>query len=108
MELARGARHFPIMVQKSNPFSLAMDSWQLGLEAWTVIGLRIPRLLTGNPAAVLEAQRMIVEKIEAVSILQWRAMTGDLGMNSVSAMRNSIAHYRKAVGRNRRRLSRKK
>ncbi|MEV5032646.1 hypothetical protein MRBLMC3_001850 [Sphingobium sp. LMC3-1-1.1] len=51
---------------------------------------------------------MIVEKIEAVSILQWRAMTGDLGMNSVSAMRNSIAHYRKAVGRNRRRLSRKK
>lgn len=98
---------FPIMVQKSNPLGLAMDSWQLGLDAWIVIGLRIPRLLAGNPAAALEAQRMIVEKIEAVSILQWRAMTGQLGTNSVSAMRGTITHYRKAVGRNLRRLARK-
>lgn len=108
MELAAGRAPFPTMLQKTNPFSFAMDSWQLGLEAWTVIGLRIPRLLTGNPAAALEAQRMIVEKIEAVGILQWRAMTGDLGASPDAAMRSSIAHYRKAVGRNRRRLARKK
>ena len=101
-------RAFPTIMQKINPFDLALDSWQLGLEAWTVISLRIPRLLTGNRAAALEAQRMIVEKIEAVGILQWRAVTGNLGASPDAAMRNSIAHYRKAVGRNRRRLARKK
>lgn len=95
-------------MQKTNPFSLFMDSWQLGLEAWTVIGLRIPRLLAGNPAAAREAHLMIAEKIEAMGVLQWRAMTGDLGTSPDAAMRSSVAHYRKAVGRNRRRLARRR
>lgn len=95
------------MLKKTNPFSLALDSWQLGLEAWAVIGLRIPRLLVGSPAAALEAHRMIVEKIEAVGLLQWKAMTGDLGASPDAVIRNLIAHYRKAVGRNRRRLARR-
>lgn len=94
--------------QNKNPFGLILDSWQLGLEAWQVIGLRIPRLLAGNPAAALEAQRMVAEKIEAMGVLQWRAMTGDLGASSDTALRRSIAHYRKAVGRNRRRLAGRK
>ena len=95
-------------MQKINPFGLIMDSWQLGLEAWTVIGLRIRRLLAGNPAAEREAHLMIAEKIEAMGVLQWRAMTGDLGTSPDAAMRGSIAHYRKAVGRNRRRLARRR
>lgn len=76
-------------MQKTNPFSLFMDSWQLGLEAWTVIGLRIPRLLAGNPAAAREAHLMIAEKIEAMGVLQWRAMTGDLGTSPDAAMRGN-------------------
>lgn len=95
-------------MQKTNPLSLFMDSWQLGLEAWTVIGLRIPRLLAGNPAAAREAHLMIAEKIEAIGVLQWRAMTGDLGTSPDAAMRSAVAHYRKAVGCNRRRLARRR
>jgi hypothetical protein len=97
-----------VIMQKINPFGLAIESWQLGVEAWTVIGLRIPKLLAGNPAAALEAQRMVVEKIEAISVLQWKAMTGTLGATPDAAMRASIAHYRKAVDSNRRRLGRRR
>lgn len=93
-------------MKKTDPFELAIDSWRLGMEAWTVIGLRVPRLLTGDSAAMAEAHRMVAEKIEAVGQLQWRAMTGTLGSTPPAAMKASIAHYRKAVGKNRRRLGR--
>ncbi|WP_037465153.1 hypothetical protein [Sphingobium herbicidovorans] len=89
-----------------NPLGLAIDSWRLGMEAWTVIGLRIPRLLAGNPAAAMEAQLMVAEKIEALGVLQWKAMTGSLGATPEAAIRGSIAHYRKSVAGNRRRLAR--
>jgi hypothetical protein len=95
-------------MQKINPFGLVFESWQLGVEAWTVIGLRIPKLLAGNPAAALEAHRMVAEKIEAVGLLQWKALTGTLGTTPDATMRASVAHYRKAVDRNRRRLSRRR
>ncbi|CAD7338057.1 hypothetical protein FIM10_08940 [Sphingomonadales bacterium 56] len=93
---------------KANPFSLMIDSWQLGVEAWMVIALRIPKLLAGNSAAAREAHLMVAEKIEAVGALQWKALTGTLGTDPDAAMRNSIAHYRKAVARNQRRLSRRR
>ena len=93
---------------KANPFSLMIDSWQLGVEAWMVIALRIPKLLAGNSAAAREAHLMVAEKVEAVSALQWKALTGTLGTDPDAAMRNSIAHYRKAVARNQRRLSRRR
>ncbi|HWV12767.1 MAG TPA: hypothetical protein VN110_05675 [Sphingobium sp.] len=91
-----------------NPFSLMIDSWMLGMEAGMVIALRIPKLLTGDPAAAREAHLMVAEKIEAVGALQWRALTGTLGADPHTALGNSIAHYRKGVARNQRRLSRRK
>lgn len=94
-------------MKKTDPMGLTFDSWRLGLEAWTVIGLRIPKLLTGDANALIEAQRMVVEKIEAVGVLQWKAMTGGLGASPDAAMKASVAHYRKAVGKNRRRLGRR-
>mgnify|MGYP003582329532 CR=1 FL=1 len=89
---------------KNNPMTLALDGWSLCIEAWSVIGLRIPRLMAGNPDSALEAQRMIVEKIEAAGRLQWMMLSGDLGPTGGQAMARSIAHYRKAVAKNRRRL----
>ena len=93
---------------RTNPFTLMIDSWQLGVEAWMVIALRIPKLLAGNPASAREAHLMVAEKIAAVGALQWKAATARLGTTPDVAMHNSIAHYRKAVGRNRRRLSRRR
>ena len=91
---------------KRHPMSLAFDSWRLGWEAWIVIGLRLPRLMTGDGAAMVEAQRMVAEKVQAAGELQWRAMTGTLGATPQAAMAASVAHYSKAVRRNRRRLTR--
>ncbi len=93
-------------MRQPHPMIIALDYWKLGMEAATVINLRLPKLWAGNPAAVTEAQRMVSEKIEAAAILQWKAMTGALGTNPLSILQASTAHYRKAVGKNRRRLSR--
>jgi hypothetical protein len=86
--------------------SLAFDSWALACEASTVVALRLPKLATMDAAAGAEAQRMIMEKISAAASLQMAAFTGGLGRTPESAMRKSVGHYRKAVRKNRRRLSR--
>ena len=92
-------------MRKTDPFSLAFDMWALSMEAGSVIGMRLPKLMTGNTAAMIEAQRMVNEKVEAAAQLQWKLMTGGLGGTPDTMMRASVAHYRKAVGKNRRRLA---
>lgn len=94
-------------MRQIDPMTIVLGYWSLGLEAAMVINLRVPKLLAGNPAAVIEAQRMIVEKIEAAAMLQWKAMTGALGTTPLSVMQESTSHYRQAVGKNRRRLARR-
>ncbi|WP_216360156.1 hypothetical protein [Sphingobium yanoikuyae] len=69
------------------------------------MGMRVPRLMKGDAAAVTEAQLMISEKIEAAAQLQWKLFTGELGHMPPALLDGSVAHYRKAVRRNRRRLS---
>lgn len=51
---------------------------------------------------------MVSEKMEAVAALQWKLMTGTLGTSSPAVASASVAHYRKAVNKNRRRLSARK
>ncbi len=82
-----------------------MDSWALGIEASTVIGLRTIKLAAGGAAAQAETSRMISEKIESGLALQARAMTGGLGLTAHGAAGKTIAHYRRKVRANRRRLS---
>jgi len=89
---------------RKNWTSLAFDSWSLTLEASTVIGLRLAKLARMDAEAMAEAHRMVAEKVEAVADLQMKAMTGQLGSDHHKVARATIAHYRKAVGRNRRRL----
>lgn len=91
-------------MSKTDPMSLALDCWSLGIESCSVIGMRLPRLMTGDPAAMLEAQRMVSEKVEAAASLQWKLMTGTLGTTAPTVLGASVAHYRKVVRSNRRRL----
>jgi hypothetical protein len=85
---------------------LGFDSWALGIEASTVIGMRMTKLATMNPlAAAAEAQLMVSEKMIAAVELQGKAITGQLGAHPAGAARKAIGHYRKAVSKNRRRLS---
>lgn len=88
-----------------NPWlRLTFDSWTLGMEMSTVVGLRALALATGGPAAQAEANRMVQEKLSAGLELQARAMSGALGFGGVTTASRTLAHYRRKVRANRRRL----
>ena len=90
-----------------NPWlGLIMDTWSLGMEASSVIGLRTLMFATGGPDAQTEAARMISEKMVAGMELGAMAWTGSLGLTPQDAAAKTVAHYRREVRANRRRLSR--
>jgi len=91
---------------RRNPwFDAGLDAWRLGLEASAVIGLRTLKIAQGDADGVAEARRMVSEKIEAGLDLQALAVTGGLGLTPISASARTLAHYRRKVRANRRRLS---
>jgi hypothetical protein len=90
-----------------NPwFRAGFYAWSLGLEASSVIALRTLKIAIGGPAAEAEARRMASEKIDAGLTLQALALTGGLGLTANSATTKTLAHYRRKVRANRRRLER--
>ncbi|UVO52075.1 hypothetical protein M0208_16725 [Sphingomonas sp. SUN019] len=82
----------------------SIEAWSLGIEASTVIGLRLMRMATGGPLADREAQLMWSEKMQAAMELQTAWMTGGLGTTPLSGTRGAVRHYRKKVRANRKRL----
>ena len=90
---------------RSNPWvGISADAWRLGLEASSVIGLRLFRIAAGGPAAETEARRMVSEKVAAGAALQFKVLTGGLGYSPAGAAARTLAHYRRRVRANRRRL----
>ena len=84
---------------------LTMDAWALGFEASTVIGLRTLKIAAGGAAGDAEARRMVSEKIDAGLTLQAMALSGGLGLTAPAVAANTLAHYRRKVRANRRRLT---
>lgn len=82
-----------------------IEAWALGIEASSVIGLRLMRMATGGPIAGREAQLMWSEKIEAAAEWQIAWLTGGLGTTPLSGTRGTVRHYRRKVRANRRRLA---
>ncbi|MEI9964790.1 MAG: hypothetical protein WDM92_08810 [Caulobacteraceae bacterium] len=94
--------------RRGNPwFGIGLQAWSLGLEASTVMGLRALKIAEGGARGQAEAQRMVSEKIEAAAALQALALTGALGGTAASASARTIAHYRRKVKANRRRLAKR-
>ncbi len=92
---------------RRNPWpGIGLNAWALGVEAWSVIGLRTLRIAAGGAAATAEARKMVQEKIQAGLALQLMALTGGLGTAPAKAARKTLAHYKTKVSANRRRLSR--
>ena len=90
---------------RSNPWMrLGLNAWSLGAESSAVIGLRVMKMAAGGAAAEREAQQMIREKVAAGLTLQSLAITGGLGFTPHSAAVKTVAHYRRKVRANRRRL----
>jgi hypothetical protein len=89
-----------------NPWlRLGFDTWALGMEVSQVIALRTLKILSGGPTAEAEARRMVDEKVEAGFALQSTALTGGLGHTPHGAASKVVAHYRRKVRANRRRLT---
>jgi hypothetical protein len=87
--------------RKSWP-ELMIDTWLLGAEAGAVIWLRSARIMLGGEAARFEVERMVSEKVAANLALMPKLM----GSRSAQAMAaRTLAHYRKPVAANRRRLA---
>ena len=78
--------------------SLAEDTAMLTLEALTVIAIRLTQLSCGGPAAGVEAQRMVSEKVSAFAEAAALLATG----SSVHAV---VKGYREHVRANVRRLA---
>jgi hypothetical protein len=81
-----------------------MDAWALGIEASSVVALRMLKFAGGGAAAEAEARRMVSEKIEAGLALGALAWSGGLGVTAPRAASRTLAHYRRRVRANRRRL----
>ncbi|MFD1612128.1 hypothetical protein ACFSCW_09980 [Sphingomonas tabacisoli] len=87
-------------------FSLGLDMWMLGAEASSVIALRTMKLAAGGAAASEEAGLMIGEKVTAAMALAQQATLGQLGTSMPGIGSKAVAHYRRRVRANRKRLSR--
>ena len=89
---------------KSSWSRLCQDLWSLTFEASHVIALRTFAIAAGGAHATVEIDRMIEEKMKALWALQFLFVTGALGFQTPTIAAKSVAHYRKAVRANRRRL----
>ena len=83
---------------------IARDGWMLGLEASSVMALRALTIAACGAHASSEIHRMVDEKWKALFALQCSMLTGALGLSMPNIAAKSVAHYRKAVRQNRRRL----
>ena len=92
--------------RQGNPWlQVGLDAWSLGAESSAVIGLRLMKMAAGGAGAEIEARRMIKEKVKAGLALQTMAWTGALGVTPHGAAARTVAHYRRKVRANRRRLA---
>jgi hypothetical protein len=88
--------------------SIYFDLFRLACESSLVIGLRMMTFTTGGASAMREAQLMTMEKMQAAALVVIQSSFAAAGGKSAEAIgRTAIAHYRRKVVANRRRLMRR-
>jgi hypothetical protein len=94
---------------RSSFATLYFDIFRLGCESSLVIGLRMMTLAAGGAKALNEAHLMTAEKMQAAAAVMLESAFAAAGGKSAEAIgRNAIAHYRRKVVANRRRLLRRR
>ncbi len=94
------------MASSSNSWlNLSFKAMQLGVEAQTVISLRLMKLAMGGPSAVFEAERMVTEKALTAMEAQKDFLTNTLVGRHHRASSRALTLYRQRVRANRRRLT---
>jgi hypothetical protein len=88
--------------------ALSLRAFALGVEAQSVIALRMIRLASGDIRGQAELNRMVVEKIAALAEAQVAAATAMMnGHKDHVVARKALTVYRRHVRDNRRRLSKR-
>jgi hypothetical protein len=86
--------------------TLGMRVFQLGLEAQSVMALRMLRLASGDARGQDELNRMVVEKMTALAEAQMAVAAAIMnGHKDHVVARKALTVFRKRVRDNRRRLS---
>jgi hypothetical protein len=86
--------------------TLGMRVFQLGLEAQSVMALRMLRLASGDARGQDELNRMVIEKMTALAEAQMAAAAAIMnGHKDHVVARKALTVFRKRVRDNRRRLS---
>ena len=84
--------------------ALAADWWILWADATMVVWLRSARLMGGGAPAKREAERMVSEKVDAVSEALWDVAR--LGpANGVETAATALRPFKRRVSANRKRLA---
>jgi hypothetical protein len=92
-----------------NPWlTLCFKTIELGIEAQSVIALRMMRLAAGGARGRTEATRMVAEKVGALAEAQTAAGAAILTGRRPKIVAGKVLNaYKKRVSANRRRLSRR-
>ena len=86
---------------------VTLKAFQLGVEAQTVMALRMIRLAAGGAQAQSEVQRMVMEKIAAMAEAHTVATSAILdGHKDHVVVSKTLGAFKKRVRANKRRLSR--
>lgn len=80
------------------------DAWMLGWQSAIVMGLRAAKIASGGDPDGREARLMVSEKLETLTELQMKLLTGALGTSPLSGSQAALKIYKRKVAANRRRL----
>ncbi|MCJ2184157.1 hypothetical protein MTR62_15870 [Novosphingobium sp. 1949] len=86
--------------------TLGFRTWWMWAEAAQVIALRSAMFAMAGPGASQEAQRMVLEKVEAAWLV-WARLARTAPLAPDRALEAALAVYRPRVVANRRRLARR-
>jgi hypothetical protein len=86
-------------------FQLPLDAMRLGIEAQSVIALRMMKMATGGAAAQREISLMVSEKTRAAVDVQLAVGLSALSGKAHLAPARTVALYRRRVRANQRRLT---
>ena len=83
---------------------LSFAAWRLGAEAQHVMALRMMKMAAGGPGVDAETRRMVAEKVGAAAELSTKAAISALTGGRPVGPAQAVAHYRRKVRANARRL----
>jgi hypothetical protein len=98
------ARRNAVKPRRNAWFTLSRDTLMLGIEAQSVIGLRLMKAAMGGEAAHWEATLMVAEKAKAIVDVQMMLARSALSGQAHLGANRALALYRRRVQANQRRL----